>query len=646
MRGSVRGLTFRAVALGLVVVVFVDLWATYAEMYVRASRMTLAHFPLALFAALLILLALNRLVPSRALSPPELLVILSMGLVGAIIPVEGVVGFTLGIISSLYYFASPENQWAEYYHPYLPQWLIPQGDAVIWHQFFEGGTGSIPWGMWIPPLLWWAAFIGATVWVSSCVVVLLRKQWVEHERLVYPLAAVATRLVGASRDENGDRPLTQSGLFWIGLCIPLFLFAWEAVSWFYAGDLPLTGMFYYRVFRFSKYSIDVVVNPFQFFSLGFGYFANVDVLFSIWFFFLIHVVEGAFFNRIGYGLKEAGSDLFCGNPPSMGWQAFGALCFMVFWGIWVARRHLKDVVRKAFSGTGEADDGGELISYRVAVLGGGLGLLFMVLWLHHSGMAIVEAVLFLFSSFVLYLGMARIVSETGVLYTWGTVSPQSFVVNVLGSNAISGSGMASILLSYGLINYLRGLFMPSLAHVARFGDLVPGNRRRLMLAVLAGAAIGLGATVYYTLALCYENGAYNTNGFPRFFSGNPKAIFSNTLSKVRNPFPTDWTRILFAGIGAVVMGILTLLRSRLIWWRLHPIGFAMSAMTNTRALAIPLFLAWTAKTVLLSVGGVRLYRRSLPLFVGLIVGYVAGVSLCFSVDAVWFPGHGHRVHDW
>ena len=147
-----KGLTLRSVLIGLAVVVFVDVWATYAEMSVRASRMTLAHFPLALFATLLILLGVNRLLPRlglSALATSEFLVILSMGFVGAVIPVEGVVGFLLGIISSLYYFASPENQWAQYYHPYLPQWLVPQGNRPIWDQFFEGGSGGvdIPWGM-------------------------------------------------------------------------------------------------------------------------------------------------------------------------------------------------------------------------------------------------------------------------------------------------------------------------------------------------------------------------------------------------------------------------------------------------------------------------------------------------------------------
>lgn len=109
-----QGVTFKSVLVGLCVVVFVAAWATYSEIFVRSSRMTLSHFPLALFATFLGLLVLNRWL---CLSKAELLTVVSMGLVGAMIPVEGVVGFLLGIVSSLYYFANPENQWAEYFHP-------------------------------------------------------------------------------------------------------------------------------------------------------------------------------------------------------------------------------------------------------------------------------------------------------------------------------------------------------------------------------------------------------------------------------------------------------------------------------------------------------------------------------------------------
>ena len=640
---SPAGVTLRSVAVGLIVVLVLVAWTTHVEMHVRSSRLTLAHFPLALFAILLGLLLINRWL---RLTSRELLVVLAMGLVGATMPVEGVVGFLLGIVSSFYYFASPENQWGDYLLPYLPEWLVPKGSPAIWTQFFDGVNleRGIPWSMWALPLFWWVTFILATLWVTACWMAILRRQWQEHERLVYPLAAVAEQMVNLE-DQTGG-PLLRRRLFWAGACIPFAILSLNAISWFVSVQVPLTGIYGWRPLWIMKGAIAIIMNPFQFYSIGFGYFANTDVLFSMWFFFFLHIIVSGLLARFGYTLGGIGGDTFSANPAPTSWTGFGALCFMVFWGLWVARKHLSGVFRKAFRGDPQVDDSGEMISYRVAVWGGLAGTLFMLLWLRASGMTALEAGLFVFASLVIYIGMARIVSEAGVLYTWGTLSPQSFVYSAVGTQAMTGHSATSILLSYSLINYLRGLFGPALAHVARFGTTIGGSRKRLFWAVMSAGALSLGFAFWYTLQLSYDHGAYNTYGWPRFFNGNPKGVFSDTMSKLRNPFPTDWRRLSFTGVGAVLMAVLTLLRSRLTWWRLHPVGFAMSAMINSEHLALPVFIAWSIKSTMLKVGGVQFYRRGSAFFLGLIVGYVAGVVLCSAVDTIWFPGQGHSVHGW
>ena len=64
------------------------------------------------------------------------------------------------------------------------------------------------------------------------------------------------------------------------------------------------------------------------------------------------------------------------------------------------------------------------------------------------------------------------------------------------------------------------------------------------------------------------------------------------------------------------------------------------------AAVLAIFIAWAIKALILRIGGVGLYRRSRPFFIGLLVGQAAAVALAFVVDAIWFPGRGHQVHAW
>ena len=63
--------------------------------------------------------------------------------------------------------------------------------------FFEGlpEGEKIPWGAWAIPLFWWLSFVAVLFFVLFCIVVILRKQWVEKERLIFPLAQVPLQMV-------------------------------------------------------------------------------------------------------------------------------------------------------------------------------------------------------------------------------------------------------------------------------------------------------------------------------------------------------------------------------------------------------------------------------------------------------------------
>ncbi len=100
------------------------------------------------------------------------------------------------------------------------------------------------------------------------------------------------------------------------------------------------------------------------------------------------------------------------------------------------------------------------------------------------------------------------------------------------------------------------------------------------------------------------------------------------------------------GSGIIIAGVLSLLRSRLPWWPLHPIGLLFQYSWFLGLYTLTIFLVWLFKLIVLRFGGILSYRRTRPAFYGLIVGYVFAMGISFIVDLIWFPGigQGHYVH--
>lgn len=649
--GTAGDLTLRSVVLGVFVVVFINLWVTYAETVVHASRLNLSFFQITLlFVFLVLVVVLNPLLksvrPSAVLSTAELLVVVAIGMVGCVVPTSGIVGFMIGVISTPIYFATPENGWAEFYHPQLDSWIVPTNREAL-RVFYEGlppGADG-PWRAWIPSLAWWACLVGAIFTASASAMVILRKPWVDHEKLAYPLVAVPLAMVEEARDPSLSFPaFTRSLLFWAAGMFAFLLLVWNSLSWLYP-VLPSVSLYPHGgYFRFTRYSPGIYVQPLQFFTMAFAYFANTQVLFSVVFFYILHVVEGGIFNRLGYQI-EASTDSFSADPPTQAWQCFGALAFMVAWRLWVARHHLRDVFLKALNNDHPAEDRGEVLSYRTAVISLVLSLTFALFWFHRAGMDLVSGVMFLTGLTIVYLGMARVVSEAGVVYAQATVSPQAFVMDVRGTAALSSRTMTSLVLSYSLIDYMRGLFMPGLAHVVKLGDFIRGSRRLLLMVAGVGVLAGFVSSVWLTIYLGHDHGAYNFPRFP-FFSGDPKGVFGSTLVLIKTPNVLDPNRIIFFSIGAFLFALMTFLRYRFSWWPIHPVGLTISAADNNASLVMPVFMVWVAKSILLRLGGVNFFNKAKPLFMGLLTGYTLGVVWSFTVDAIWFSGRGHLVHWW
>ena len=90
------------------------------------------------------------------------------------------------------------------------------------------------------------------------------------------------------------------------------------------------------------------------------------------------------------------------------------------------------------------------------------------------------------------------------------------------------------------------------------------------------------------------------------------------------------------------MGALTWARQHLLWWPLHPIGFAIGANYMMNKAWFCVLIAWAIKKMVLRFGGPARYRYSQYFFMGLIMGEALCNGLWLVID--YFTGKvGNRL---
>ncbi|NKB71095.1 MAG: hypothetical protein GKR89_28835 [Candidatus Latescibacteria bacterium] len=80
------------------------------------------------------------------------------------------------------------------------------------------------------------------------------------------------------------------------------------------------------------------------------------------------------------------------------------------------------------------------------------------------------------------------------------------------------------------------------------------------------------------------------------------------------------------------MSLLMAARWRFIGWPLHPLGYPIGPIWIMDHLWFNMFLAWLIKVVVLKYGGVGLYRKTRPFFLGLILGNIVPGGIFLIVD--------------
>ncbi len=631
----------RAFLLGLSLVVLINVGAPYSMFILKSSQWAISYLPLSvmfIFTALVFFnAALKTYLKIKGLSTTELGLIFTMSLVGASVPTWGTSTYMIAVIGAPQYFASPENQWQAKVLEHIQAWLVPN-DMIALKWFYNGipAGEAIPWGTWIGPLFWWISLVMTIFFLCHCIVSALRKQWVEYERLPFALMELPQQLIAPPPGSNWPG-FVRSSAFWIGFGIPFFMVMWNVATYFTPAFPPIPRDLSDPI-RIDR-EFPAINTNINWAIIGLTYFVNLDVSFSLWFFTLLTMVQEGLFNRFGYTI--ANRDVYTLGHPAIGWQSFGAMVVLVGSMLWMARGHLGTIWRKAIHDDPDIDDSDELMSYRMIIVGGALSLLYIAFWMWRAGMNIPTVTLFILATLILYTGITRIIMEGGLLFSRAPLVGQTFVGNALGPYATAQSNIA-MGLSYGWHHELKGFFMVAAANSAKLSDHIRLSRRSLTFYIMLSALVALVVSMAFALYMGYSFGAYNYGGW--IFGAGSQVPYTESLRKIALKAP-DWTRLGHLAGGAGAMSALTLMRYRFPWWPLHPIGMPVGICSYPMTIIIfSVFVSWLAKWAIMRSGGIGLYQRAQPFFIGLVLGYFTAIGLSFFIDMIWFPGQGHPLY--
>ena len=369
---TIKGCTPKALIVGLLGALCIGLGSTYNDMIVKGSGLAVWNLtPAATFLFFVLVLLLNPLLrllhPRLPLQRGELAVAFFLILLANTLSGRGLPAQLLPVITGAYYYATPENGWAEIVQPYMPDWPVPQSRDAIWG-FYEGDpTGAVPWAIWAAPLLYWAVFGLALFLAMVCLMVIVRRQWVEHERLAYPMVQLPLAMIADDERGRTIKPLFRSGLMWVGFAVPFVLASINALhNYFVIIPTVSTSLGGLSMFR-GAVSVGLNLNLSM---VGFSYFIPQNIALGLVFFYIVNVVQRGLLGMLAWGGKDETMGAYSQyTDPIIIHQAMGGMIVLVLGSLWVGRRHLGNVLRKALGRAPEVEDADEITSYGVAVWG-------------------------------------------------------------------------------------------------------------------------------------------------------------------------------------------------------------------------------------------------------------------------------------
>jgi hypothetical protein len=663
-----RAVSARAVSLGLAGVALISALTHYNDFTLNNTPLIGNYLPIgALLLSFAFLVFVNgplsRFRPASAFGGGELCVAFSILLVGCAIPGSGLLRYLIPSFVLPWTMTRVVPEFAEVLGALkLPDWMFPSFpnppnlDRSTWstdpivtgYEQRWNEPGPYPFLAFLRPLAVWGAFVAALMTTLLAMSLLVRRQWVDNERLPFPLAQVQLALIEPPAPGHWLNPTLSARSFWFAFATVFLIHFWNGLAAYTKDQVPpipidfdLQSLFTAPPLNYAEPSLYKA--RFYLTAAAVTFLLRPSVGLSLWLFFILQ--QSA---RMIMGTAT--------GDPNLRGQAdlhFGAFLGFVLMVLYTGRRHWLFCLRQAFLPTPEPDP--MYLSIKSAARAFLLGVVGLVVFLWLVGCTLPGAAVIVAVLLMLFFGLMRIVAEVGLIHGQFQIPigrPFALLAQMGFGKTTSAETYFHATLQQCILFDQRETLPVYATHALKLADtqLEQAPRRDGLKLVLCFALALLVAFVVGSVAQLANEYTFSasldgTNSFPIDpwgGSGNWRwQMVEPNLTWSRGNFPIGHDPVPWFAAGT--LAAVGLYAGRLFFpgFPLHPIGLLMVGSYPLITLWFSFMIGYFAKVLTVRFGGHDLYVRARPAIVGIVVGeaVVAGgwVLIAFILSLLGLP---------
>lgn len=616
---------FRGIAIGIALIPLAGLWIFGGEMGGQVPRYTFATWAVPFYNAIYILLILSllnvplrRYLPRLALNSLELMTIYIMVSIGSALISSDLQGVLITLMGYPAYFATDTNNWDKVFSGVLPTWLMVTDKSVM-VGFYKGNSSFFTlehMSAWARPIIAWTLFLWALLMMMLSVNTILRRAWVDQERLTFPIVALPMAM--AQEPEK----FFSNKLMWLGFAFAGGLTLINGLAFLYPGipTIPIKRVDYPLASSGPFAAMGNIRVAFYFFAITLGFLMPLDLSFSLYFFYILSKFQAVFVGMMGIPPES--------RFPYNDSQSFGAYIAIFLAAIWGLRRHLRRVWNTA-TGRGEPGaDAAEPMRYRSSLIWLAISTAFMLVFAKFAGMAPLVAVVFFGMYLAICVLVTRLRAEFGLpVHNMTHMAPDQTMIRLVGDDVFDRQTLGAFSLFYGFNRVYRSHPMPHQLEGMKMAGGDGANQRTMFRAMLIAGMIAVPVCF-----IIYLNGFYHwgaaTAHVNQWGAGYGREAFNKLESRLLPGIAPEAGEKMAAAIGFGFAMLLSTLRVRFVGFPLHPLGYAVATEWGMFNLWLPIMLGSWFKAFALRGFGLQGYRKALMLFFGLMLGE-------FAVGCTW-----------